>query len=56
MSKRNNYELWTIDELNQRIEEYWVRLYQHADQRDVKNLLIDVFALKNLYKHRDIKL
>lgn len=56
MPKRNNYEVWTYDQLNSRIEEYWLKVYQYADERNVKALMIAVFALKNLYKHRDIKL
>jgi len=55
MAKRT-YSEWSKSELNDKIELYWLMIYDIADKRDDKELLRIAFAIKQLLKHRDIQL
>jgi len=56
MSKARIYEHWSKEQLSNRINDYWLLVYETADKRDPKELLRIAFALKSLYKYRDISL
>jgi len=54
-TKPSIYEGWSKEQLDNRINEYWLIVYELADKRDDKELLRVAFAIKQLIEYRDIK-